>query len=637
MTRSYLRPVLARASLMALAGTLAFLPAVEGHAKGEKDAGFSAAHVDSFAGAFLAGRIADADDDADSAIAFYRRALDFDPGDRQIQQRLMIALFTDGRFADGMKLADTLKDDSDVDRVTTIARGVAAMRDKRFGEAAKILQYNGDNDLDRLMNGLLIAWAQYGEGNTDSALKRIDAIDGPEWFAIFKNYSAGLMDEAAGRIGDARKRLRAAITDKTGASTAPDTFMRAVIALAQMEAHQGNKTAARDAVATGERLSPGYPPLDAVRQAIDKGTVGERSVKTANQGAATVLFSVGSALSGQGADEVVALYLRFSQALDPDNPATRVMLGGLAEQQGQTEKAITIYEGIPANSPMRRLSELQRGLDLARLDRTQDAVKQLKQLIAEDPSDMRAYLALGSVYSSAENYQAMADLYDQAVKALGSVPDKANWDIYYQRGIAYERLKQWDKAEPSFKKALDLSPDQPQVLNYLGYSWIDRNTHLEDGLEMVKKAVSLRPNDGYIVDSLGWAYYKLGRFDKAVDELEHAVELKPEDATINAHLGDAYWQAGRRIEARYQWQHAITFGAEKDEVAELKEKLQSGLPAPVDGRPVSAESEKPAKTPDAPAKSGEDRKSGLLLPDARHRYAAALFERPGASGRPDRS
>ena len=190
---------------------------------------------------------------------------------------------------------------------------------------------------------------------------------------------------------------------------------------------------------------------------------------------------------------------------------------------------------------------------------------------------MRAYLALGGVYASQEKYREAAGLYDEAVQQLGTpIPD--NWNIYYQRGIAYERLKEWPKAEPNFRTALELYPDQPQVLNYLGYSWVDMNMNLEEGLEMIRKAVNLRPNDGYIVDSLGWAYYRLGRFEEAVRELERAVALKPDDPILNDHLGDAYWRAGRKREATFQWAHARDMEPEPDLLASVERKLAEGLP-----------------------------------------------------------
>jgi len=617
MQTEILRRIVARAAAgLVLAMPLAAaLPA--NAASSAKADTFKAIDIDSFAGAFLAARVADADNDDASAIDFYRRALDFDPDNLEVKERLMVTLFMTGDFDRGAAIAQEIKNDPAVDRVTAIARGLQAIRKHDYASARKIFAYDGDNDLDRLMSGLLTAWAQFGAGQKKEAITAVDDLKGPEWFAVFKNYTAGLMAQASGRLDKARTFYKAAITDPTGDATAPDTFMRAVIALAEMEATSGSKKAALDAVATGEQFSPGYPPLDAVRQAVEKGDVQERPVKTAAQGAATVMFSIGSALNRRGAEEVVSLYLNFSEALDPSNPATRVMLGGIAEALNKPQDAIKIYDGIPKNSPMRRLSDLQRGLDLAQIGKVPEAEKQLRDLIAKDPSDMRSYLALGAVFSDAKDYKQMAGLYDQAAAKVGTVPEASDWNIFFQRGIAYERLKDWPKAEPNFKKALDLSPDQPQVLNYLGYSWIDRNMHLEDGLKMIQKAVSLRPNDGYIVDSLGWAFYKLGQFDKAVDQLEHAVELKPGDATINDHLGDAYWQVGRKIEAVYQWNRSLTFKPDADQIPLLKEKIKNGLPAPVNGRPVSIEAEMKNNPtpPKAPASSPpEDRKSELSRP-----------------------
>ena len=625
MHNEILRRIVMRAAAGLVMATVPLALALPAGAATKADT-FDASRVDTFAGAFLAGRVADADNDDSAAISFYRRALDFQPDNLEVKERLMVTLFMQGDFDRGVKLADEIKDDPAVDRITAIARGLQAIRTQKFDKARKIFAYEGDNDLDRLMNGLLSAWAEFGAGKQKDAMASVKALDGPEWFGIFKSYTTALMAQAAGRLDEARTAYQAAITDSVGGATAPDTYMRAVIALAEMEAGAGNRKAALDAVATGEKFSPGYPPLDAVRQAIENGGVHERPVKTAAQGAATVMFSIGSALNRRGAEEVVSLYLNFSEALDPANPATRVMLGGIAESLGKPEVAIKIYDGIPKNSPMRRLSDLQRGLDLSQVGKTAEAEKQLGELIDQDKKDMRSYLALGSVLSNAKDYKAMAELYDRAVKQLGPVPEASDWNIFFQRGIAYERLKEWSKAEPNFKKALDLQPEQPQVLNYLGYSWIDRNTHLEEGLKMVKKAVSLRPNDGYIVNSLGWAYYKLGKFEKAVGELEHAVELKPGDATINDHLGDAYWQVGRKIEATYQWNRALTFKPDQDQVPLIEAKIKNGLPAPVDGRPVSVEAEmKDGTTPKAkPSDPGSDKKSERLVP--------ALVRQAGRSG-----
>ncbi|MGN6550020.1 MAG: tetratricopeptide repeat protein [Pararhizobium sp.] len=616
MRSTLLRRLLAGIALGAMAATFAATPSLAATTDEMQTPAtathFDASDIDSFAGAFLAARIADFDKDGKSAVDFYRKALEFDPDNTEVKERLMVTLFINDRFDEGVEIANELKNDPAVDRITAVARGIDAMQKHQYQRAAKLFEYGGTNDLDRLMNALLAAWADFGAGNKQTAIKSVKDLKGPDWFAIFKNYNIGLMAAASGRKTEARDAFNSAITDQVGGGTAPDTYMRAVMALAALESNAGRKQQALDVVATGEKFSPGYPPLEALRQEISAGKVDEKPVTTAAEGAASVLFSVGSALNRQGAEEVVALYLNFSRALDPKNPATLVMLGSIADALDKHDRAIALYKSIPEGSPMRRLSDLQLGLDLAQIGKVDEAKKQLNALIDQDPKDMRSYLALGSVLSQAKDYQAMADVYDRAVQQIGPVASSSDWNIYFQRGIAYERLKEWQKAEPNFQKSLQLSPDQPQVLNYLGYSWIDRNMNLNEGMKMIKKAVELSPNDGYIVDSLGWAYYKVGQFDKAVDELEHAVELKPEDATINDHLGDAYWQVGRKLEATYQWNRALTFKPEKDQIPLIKAKIKNGLPAPVNGRPVNIEAEmkdqapppaKPAATPDSNHKS----------------------------------
>jgi tetratricopeptide (TPR) repeat protein len=540
---------------------------------------FDSDSVDTFAGAFLAARTADVDHDYATAIALYKKALLIEPGNPEIRQRLMISLLLNGDIQEGVKYANELKNDPTVERITTIVRGTDAIRRHDYKTAQSVLKYNGPNDLDRMMNDLLLAWARVGAGRGKEALAMVDKMQGPAWFNIFKNYHAGAIAIAIGDVKSARNHLNDAVTDKEGGATAPDTFMRAVMALAELEASQGNKQKALDAVSVGDNLISNYAPLNALRDGINKGSVPEQEVGDAVQGAASVLFSIGAALNRDGAEDVVSLYLQMANTLDPKAADTLVLLGGIAEKQEQTDRAIAFYKEVPTTSPMARISELQLGLSLAQSGKVDDARKHLKALIDSDPNDVRSYLAYGSVLSDAKDYQAMAENYDKAVDVIGAVPNRGDWAVFFQRGIAYERLKKWDQAEPNFKKALELNPDQPQVLNYLGYSWVDMNRNLDDGLKMIQKAVDLKPDDGYIVDSLGWAYFRLNRFDDAVNELERAAQLKAGDATINDHLGDAYWRVGRKLEAVYQWNRALASQPEEADIPKIKEKVANGLPA----------------------------------------------------------
>ncbi|AVA20516.1 tetratricopeptide repeat protein [Rhizobium sp. NXC24] len=562
---------------------------------------FDAENVDTFAGAFLAARTADVDHDYETAISLYKKALMIEPGNPEIRQRLMISLLLNGNLEEGVKYANELKNDPSVERVTTIVRGMDAIRRHDYKAAQDILKYDGPNDLDRMMAGLLLAWARAGSNHGKEAIAMVDKMKGPDWFNIFKNYHAGAIAITIGDTKSARSHLNDAILDKAGGATAPDTFMRAVMALAALEAKAGDKQKALDAVSVGDNLINNYAPLNALRDSINKGQTPDQQVTDSTQGAASVLFTVGAALNRDGAEDVVSLYLQIANTLDPKSADTLVLLGGLAEKQEQMDRAISFYKKVPNTSPMARISELQLGLALAQSGKVDDARKHLKALIDSDPNDIRSYLAYGSVLSDAKDFQGMADNYDKAAEVIGAVPNRGDWAVFFQRGIAYERLKKWDKAEPNFKKALELNPDQPQVLNYLGYSWVDMNMNLDQGLNMIKKAVDLKPDDGYIVDSLGWAYFRLNRFDDAVNELERAAQLKAGDPTINDHLGDAYWRVNRKLEAVYQWNRALASKPEDADIPRIKEKIANGLPA-LDNDPRTVDKTKqpdpaPAVTP----------------------------------------
>lgn len=575
----------------------------------EKVVTFEARDVKSFAGAFLAARTADVDHDYPTAIALYRKALDFEPANLEIRERLMISLLLNGDFADGLKEAEALKSDTAVERVTKIVRGLEALRTGKFDSAKKILAYEGPNDLDRLTHLLLSGWADVGAGKGKKAISAINGLKGPAWFKVFTDYHLGAMAIVTGDISTARQYLNKAVTNNDAVATAPDTFMRAVMALARLEASAGNKQKALDAISVGDGMISNYAPLKALRQSIEKGEKPVQQVTNAAEGAAGVLFSIGGALNRQGAEDMVALYLQISHALDAKSADTLIMLGGIAEKLEQPERAIAFYEQVPETSPMRRISELQLGITLSDTGKQEEAKSHLKELIASDPADIRSYIAYGSVLSEAKDYKEMAANYDKAVEVIGSVPRPSDWSVFFQRGIAYERLKEWPKAEPNFRKALELNPQQAQVLNYLGYSLVDMNLNLDEGLKMIQAAVDARPDDGYIVDSLGWAYYRLGRFDDAVTELEKAIQLRAGDATINDHLGDAYWRVGRKLEAVYQWNRTLISEGEDVNREQVKQKIENGLPAldPNATNTVRNQTETPAQPAPAPAKP--DKKS----------------------------
>ena len=533
--------------------------------------------VNTLSGAYLAARIAESDNDLDAAIAYYRRAFAFDPDNRTIQQSLLLGLISQGSFDAALPFAERLKEVPEVERFSRLALGVDAIRHGKYDDAGYWLKLSLESDLDRLITGLMAAWTKLGAGDGGEALAALDALAGPDWYELFVAYHRALIAEQAGEADAAAAAFAAGADNLAAAGAAPETYMRLLESYAGFLARRGERDSALAVLDKADGFAAGRLTVEALRGRIKDGRAVAPLVPDVRAGAAEALLNIATALNRSGGESFVRLYLNYALALTPQSDAVLIQLAGVAEQQQDAEAAIALYERIPASSAMKRVAELQLGLNLADLKRHDEAISHLKTALARDESDMRAYLALGGVYASQENYRAAADIYDRAVARIAT-PTRAEWNIFYQRGIAHERLKEWDKAEPNFRKALELFPDQPQVMNYLGYSWVDMNVNLDEGLGLIQRAVDLRPSDGYIVDSLGWAFYRLGRYDDAVRELERAVGLMPADPILNDHLGDAYWRVGRTLEAGFQWNHALSLDPEPKLKQEVAKKKAEGLP-----------------------------------------------------------
>lgn len=585
-----------------------------------------AVSANTLSGAYLAARVAESDNDLVAAIAYYRRALDFDPDNRTVQQSLLLGLIAQGRFDEALPFAESLKETPEVERFSRLALGVDAIRDGRYQDAEYLFKLSLESDLDRLITGLMTAWAKLGQGNEKDALDFLDNLSGPEWYDIFVGYHRALIAEQAGDVDVARAAYVAATQDLSAAGAAPETFLRALEAQAGFLARIGDKEAALGILDKAEEFATGRLTIGAMRSRIESGKAVTPMVPDIRSGAAEALLNLATALNRSGGEAFVRLYLNYAAALLPQSDSVLIQLAGIAEQQGDAEGAISYYEQIPSASPLKRIAELQLGLNLADLKRHDEAIAHLKEALARDENDMRAYLSLGGVYASQENFRAAADLYERAVKHIPE-PNRSDWTIFYQRGIAYERLKEWDKAEPNFQEALKLYPDQPQVLNYLGYSWVDMNINLDEGLGLIQRAVDLRPSDGYIVDSLGWAFYRLGRYEDAVRELERAVGLMPADPVLNDHLGDAYWRVGRKLEAGFQWNRALVLEPEEGLKAEIDKKIADGMPPVKEGSKDGARAEEKAESVPPVAPPGEkdsvdERRSDVIKPQAETVIAA---------------
>jgi Flp pilus assembly protein TadD len=332
--------------------------------------------------------------------------------------------------------------------------------------------------------------------------------------------------------------------------------------ISQQLADRGEQPVLIDLVATLEDGATPAPPFD-----------------DADGGIADALLGIAEALYQERGNRMAVVYARLAIFARRDLAEASLLIGDMMAEQGNLEAAIEAYEAVAPDSPLSYLAELRQARALHDLEHGDEAFALLEELAAAAPERIDALVQLGDLRRHDENYEAAEDAYSRAIGRIGE-PRREHWTLLYARGIAYERTKRWPEAEADFLKALELEPEQPFVLNYLGYSWVDMGMHLDRAKGMLNRAVELRPDDGYIVDSLGWVYFRVGEYEKAVTRLERAVELEPGDPVINDHLGDAYWRVGRQREARYQWQRVLTLDPEEDVIADVEQKLRSGLPKP---------------------------------------------------------
>ena len=533
----------------------------------------------SFAGAYLAGRIAASDNNVDLAISYFKQALGFEPDNVSMQQDMLLTLLSAGEFKDAVKQAKLLKGNPDVERYVRLTLASDAFIRKNYITAKSELKFSEPSDMDTLSSGLLGAWATFGRGNTTGAVEDVKKLLGPVWYDLFLSYHMALMSDLAGHRDDAEKYYKQALNDQQGGAAAPDTYERIIISYASFQLRNNKRDEALATLRDGEKMLTGRDALKNIRQRVEEGGSLDMLIKTPQEGAGEVFYDLGTAINRGGAEAFARIFLQLDEALRPHNDATLFQLADISSKLEENERAIDIYQEIPVKSPYYRDAELRLALILADTGKSDESIRHLAALETDYPEDQRISMAMTGVYMQEKSYDKAAAVMDRAIARIPHL-EKENWLMLYQRGMAEERLKEWDKAEPDFRKALELYPNQPQVLNYLGYSLIDRNEKLDEALNMVKKAAELRAQDGYIVDSLGWAYYKLGRYDEAVKTLENAIKLRPEDATINDHLGDAYWMVGRKLEATFQWNHAIAGKPEPEELAKIQEKLKSGLKTP---------------------------------------------------------
>jgi Flp pilus assembly protein TadD len=524
----------------------------------------------SISGSYLAARHAGGERDAAAAAAYYRAALRGDPRNNELLSRTFLAVLANGDVEEAVKLAERVVAADKTDRIARLVLGVRAIKQKQYPQARRELAQSIRGPITDLAATLLSAWTMATPGEAKAATDSIDKLAGAEWYSIFKELHSALILDLAAQKKEAGKHFERAYR-------LDPTALRVVESYGSFLSRQGVNADAEKIFASFEEVLPRHPLIAESMSDLAAGKKLPIMVDTPQAGAAEVLYGLGAALGRRGGEDLGLIYLQLALYLAPSHPLALLSLGDLYEAMKKPDLANKIYERVPLNSPLQRNAQIQMAINLDSMDQTDEAKAALEKLVAANPGDLEAIMALGNVLRGRKQFAECADVYSKGIDTIKK-SEKSNWVIYYFRGICYERSKEWPKAEADLKKALELFPEQPHVLNYLGYSWIDQGINLDEGMRMIKRAVEQRADDGYIVDSLGWAHFRLGNMEEAVKQLERAVELKPEDPTINDHLGDAYWRIGRVLEARFQWSHARDLKPEPEDLVKIEAKLKAGLP-----------------------------------------------------------
>ncbi len=524
-------------------------------------------------GAYLAARSAAVTGDYAAAARYYTQALARDPSNPEILENASFALLALGDIDRAAAVASKLIADGHGSQVAQMA--LIAQQAAKENYADVLGRILDDKGVGPLVDGLLRSWAQVGIGEVTTALSSFDAVGGERGLQGFALYHKAL---ALSLVGDFEGADAIFMMPESGALR---QTRRGAIAHIEVLSQLGRTADALETLSQsfGSDLDP---KLQNMRKTLEQGEkLGFSQVANARDGMAEVFFTVASALRNEASEDYTLLYSRVAEYLNPKHIDAILLSAGLLEQLERYDLASATYKKVSRDDPAFHAAELGRAEALRRSGKPDTAIEVLESLAQTHGDLPLVHSSLGDALRQLERFEDAIVAYNAALERFDE-EFSGQWFIYYARGISHERLGIWENAEADFRKALELNPEQPQVLNYLGYSLVEKQIKLDEALDMIERAVAARPDSGYIVDSLGWVLFRLGRYEEAVGHMERATELMPIDPIVNDHLGDVYWSVGRYLEAQFQWKRALSFvdygdASQEADPDRIRRKLEVGL------------------------------------------------------------
>ena len=529
----------------------------------------------SFYGPFLAATQAQQDAEYTKSADFYMQALAADPTSKFVADRAFFQLLYGGNTEKAAALAaqmveSGLDEDDDLIRLMYV---LAAYKAENWAAVRERLGEGSSSGFGFIITPLLRAWSYGAEGDLEAAKAALMPLLNDERLkSIAEEHTAYLLDYM--------KEYEAAEVQYVLLTNAdPPISLQPTVAYAHMLYRKGDRAKARTFL--GEQILRYKKHNFLLREGsrITRGDRPTQAAATPRGAAAMVFFRLATEFAQGKSTQAAVLYSRIASYLAPEVSDVYFLLGDLMEQNDSMDAAAAAFNKVPLDSPMRSVADARR-IDALRIGGRIELAEQLiRNKLRKTPKSIGMLLSLADILQRRGAFEESITTYSKVIDSLNK-PKVSDWRIYYARAISYENLKNWPRAEEDLLSALSINPEQPTVLNHLGYTWIDKGLHIAKAKKMIETAVAARPDDGFIVDSLGWAYYLTGDYEGAVETLEKAVRLEPDDVTINDHLGDAYWRVGRKIEARFQWRHAVDSGADGAELAVILQKIEAGIEEP---------------------------------------------------------
>ena len=523
-------------------------------------------------GNYLAGRHAQARHDVNAALKFLLAALKGLPNAPDLRESTFFLLVSEGRIKEALPLARKLIRENPKSPIANLTLAVEALRKRDYASVIARFKDDSHTGLNSFTQPFIKAWALAGQGKSDGAQEALAKLDRRESTKGFYDaHRALLLDFMNDPSAEAAYN---ALLDKDISGS-----FQVIQHIGQYYERHGQIEKARAIYDRSRSSMPGTTLFDVAYTRLKSGVRPLKILRSASDGVAAALFTVANSLRLQRAKGTALALVRLALHLRPNFGLAMVLVAEILEEDKRYADANVVYERVALDSPFRTSSDLGLAKNLGSLGQTDRAIALYTEISNRRSHDPEPLIQLGNLLRRLKRWEDAIKVYTDAIARIGII-EKRFWHVLYARGIAYERGNRWPDAERDLLDALKFKPEQPFILNYIGYSWIDQGIHLKRAQKMIRRAAELRPDDGYIIDSLGWGYYKLGKYEEAVKELERSIEIRPEDPIINDHLGDAYWRVGRRLEARFQWRRSLSLDPKKDLDEKIRKKLKFGLGVP---------------------------------------------------------